>query len=193
MRVLVLADSHGRDMDIAIREVDKNMDVRVIAHAGPTPRVWTRYLAREEEMIQFDPQCIVLHVGHNDLTFHPVHNINPIHPICVYPEIMGYFAKLEQRFPTARVIYSCVYPRTIGPYMDFEMKASFNHQIYQYGKGVIFNCKKREQRYVLNRVLWFSPRESREHPVYFLRDGLHLKDYGKVAVARGWVKAMKAE
>jgi hypothetical protein len=192
MRVFVLADSHGRGMDTAMRQVDATMDVRVISHAGPTPSVWERYLAREREITEFDPQSIVFHVGHNDLMYHPVHNIEPIHPICVYPMIMSYYNQLVRQYPTARVIYSSVYPRTVGNYMDFEMKASYNYQIYLFGKSVIADGQKRDHRYVLNRTLWFSPRQSREHPVFFLRDGIHLKDFGKEAVARGWVKAIKS-
>ena len=192
MRVLLLTDSHGRGMAEGMRAIDSTLEIRSVMCGSQSHVVWDRYQQRLEEVKMFRPEGAIVHLGHNDLTYHPVHNVHPRYSFEVLPEIIGYLSRMERDFPTCKIIYSTVFPRSEGPYLDAETIKSYNiYTVYNYGKMVQDKFSVMGRRYTLNTGLWFSPREGRHHPVFFASGGLHLSLIGRDVVAEGWVKALK--
>ena len=87
MRILLLTDSHGQGMKEAILRIEPTWDLKVISHGAVSSTVWARYLERKAEVVQFQPEGAVVHLGHNDLQYHPVYNLEPQSKIVVLPTV----------------------------------------------------------------------------------------------------------
>jgi hypothetical protein len=154
--------------------------------------VWTKFMEVLEEVRIFNPEWAIVHLGHNDVVYHPVRNLTPHHFFEIIPELMGYMNQMDGLLPGCKVIYSTMFPRSEGPYLEAECILTMNYYtVYLFGKSVQEKCSVSGRMYTLNTGLWFSPREGRHHAVYFMPDGVHLNNLGKDEVARGWIRAVR--
>jgi lysophospholipase L1-like esterase len=141
--------------------------------------------------VDFNPEAIILHIGHNNLWYHPLHNIHPQNIKDFFPFVLSFLALLRGHHPSAKIIYSSIFPRSVGPHLDKSQRGSYNRLAARYGALTQSTCRREEIAFVLNRVLWSSVRKGIEHRQYFLYDGLHLNTLGKKAVAEGWVASIE--
>ena len=190
MKLVIVADSHGRGMGSVIHGLDKDWIVLTVFVSGQTGAVRGRYLDRLSEIRQFEPDRIILHVGHNDLNFHPRHNQDPQFVKELFPFVLDFVSLLRSNHPTARVHYSSVFPRKVGPHMNDAERASYNKLASRYGCLTQSTCKKEGHRFMLNGVLWLSVRQARENTACFREDGLHLSAIGQEVVARDWMREL---
>jgi lysophospholipase L1-like esterase len=190
MKLLIVADSHGRGMATVIHGLNKEWIVMTVFVGGQTEAVRDRYLDRLTEIRQFDPSRIILHVGHNDLNFHPRYNQDPQFVKELFPVVLGFIHLLQANHPAARIHYSSIFPRTIGPHMNEVSRKSYNKLASRYGCLTQSTCRKEGHRFMLNGALWISVRQARENSDYFLEDGLHLSADGQKVVARDWIKEL---
>ena len=72
MRLLFIAESHGRFMDQALLTIDPTVELMGVWRPGARiSGVIELLIQRMHEIIDFDPDFVVMHLGHNDLTPHP--------------------------------------------------------------------------------------------------------------------------
>ena len=109
-----------------------------------------------------------------------------------FTRIERFMDKIQGDFPYARIIYSSLFPRTIGSGMESAERTAYNIEACIFGEMATSACVAQRRRIVLNRVLWVSPSEGKEKTQYFSRDGLHLNLMGKRAVLRDWAIALNA-
>jgi lysophospholipase L1-like esterase len=152
-----------------------------------------RYLLRVREAEIFNPETIILHIGHNDLWYHPFYNTHPQNVKDFSPFVQSFITLLREHHPSARIIYSSVYPRSAGPHLDESEKISYNKLAQRYGVLTQSTCKREGISLILNGTLWTSVRQGKENSEYFLADVLHLNTLGKKVVAVGWIEAMEAK
>jgi lysophospholipase L1-like esterase len=192
MRLLLVTDSHGIGMAKMIHGLNKDWIVMTVRVSSQTEAVRERYVQRLAEIHQFGPQKILLHVGHNDLNFHPYYNQDPQHVKELFPFILSFVYLLKANHPMAGVWYSSVFPRSTGPRMSEDQKISYNKLASRFGVLTQSTCRKENIEFTLNGVLWLSVRKARENPDFFLEDGLHLSVSGQKAVARDWMRKMES-
>jgi hypothetical protein len=149
-------------------------------------------MAHLTELKDFEPEAIVLHVGHNDLVHHHFHNPHPMQMQDFFPFAMKFVDYLQDHFPSCRVVYSSLFPRTLGPYMGQSLKIEYNKMAAKYGEMVESACTNQGKRFTLNKTLWYSFSDGIEHPVYFKPDGLHLNHIGKEVVVVEWMTKLMA-
>jgi hypothetical protein len=190
MKAVVIADSHGAQMGRYIQQIDRSWDVRVVKVGRVTPLLRDEFYARRAELQRFSPEVILLHAGHNDIRYHPLHNQHPVSNVECFRYSMRFMNELYALFPRSRVIYSSVFPRSRGPQMDLAQKKAYNGEADLFGRLVESACTREGREYTLNDVLWFKCDGGREHPVYFDEGGLHLSVLGKEAIAREWMTVM---
>jgi lysophospholipase L1-like esterase len=193
MRVLVVSDSHVYSMDAAILSVRKEWEVLSICHGRGSEAVRVRYMSRVGEAERFNPEAMILHIGHNDLWYHPFYNTHPQNVKDFSPFVQSFVTLLRDHHPSAQIIYSSVYPRSVGPHLDETEKRSYNKLPQRYGVLTQSTCKRKGISFILNGTLWSSVRQGKEISEYFLADGLHLNTLGKKVVAVGWIGAMEAK
>jgi lysophospholipase L1-like esterase len=190
MRLLLVADSHGRGMGSVVHRLDDSWMVMTVRVSGQTQDVKDRYLERLSEVRQFNPEAVILHVGHNNFSYHSYHNPDPDHVKEFFPSILEFVALLQGNHPRAKVVYSSVFPRSTGPRLTDGERHSYNKVASRYGCLTQSTCKKEGINFVLNGALWLSVRKAKENPTFFMEDGLHLLSSGQKIVARDWIKAV---
>jgi lysophospholipase L1-like esterase len=190
MQLLLVADSHGRGMASVIEGIDKDWEVMTVRVSGQTDDVRAQYVKSLPEIRHFNPETVILHVGHNNLSYHSHHNPDPEHVKEFFPSVLSFVSQLQANHPVARVIYSSVFPRSTGPLMSDSERHSYNKVASRYGCLTQSTCKQNGINFVLNGALWISVRKARENPVFFLGDGLHLRKAGQEIVARDWMQAI---
>ena len=189
MRLLLVADSHGHGMASVIHRLDSAWMVMTVRVSGQTQEVRDRYIERLPEVRQFNPEAVILHVGHNNLSYHSYYNPDPDHVKEFFPSILEFVALLQGNHPSAIVIYSSVFPRSTGPRLTDGERHSYNKVASRYGCLTQSTCRQNGINFVLNGALWRSVRQAKENPTYFLEDGLHLRNSGQEIVARDWMQA----
>jgi lysophospholipase L1-like esterase len=193
MKILVVADSHGYGLAAGLRSEDASVEVKVVSVGSVMKDVWSEYLTQKDTLQEFGPDHVFMHVGHNDLQWHPRHNRAPKHPSLVLSLIMGYELRLREDFPGRRVWISNPFPRAVSPHMTFLEKTSYNKTIFELGRVMRAEFPDRGIDFRLNTGLWFRPSEGREHPIYLQPDGIHLSKMGCAKVAAGWLKPIVDE
>jgi lysophospholipase L1-like esterase len=190
MRLLLVADSHGRGMGSVIHRLNTDWTVMTVRVSSQTSAVRERYVQRLAEIRQYEPEAIILHVGHNDLSHHEYYNPTPKHVKDFFPSVLEFVRLLQGNHPSARVFYSSVFPRSTGPTMSDKERRSYNKLASRFGALTQSTCTKEEIRFMLNGVLWISVRQAKENPDFFLDDGLHLCKGGQEIVAREWISTV---
>ena len=142
MRLLLVADSHGREMGSVIRGINKEWTVLTVRVSSQTAAVRERYLQRLSEIRQFEPEAIVLHVGHNDISHHAYYNPDPKHVKDFFPAILEFVGLLQGNHPSARVFYSSVFPRSTGPNMNDKNRHSYNKLASRFGALTQSTCMR---------------------------------------------------
>jgi lysophospholipase L1-like esterase len=155
-----------------------------------TGTVKLAYLARLNSIRNYHPDVIFLHVGHKDLMAHPVYNKSPKHLKYLIPRLQSFCELLRENHPGARIVFSSVFPQTVGLGFNAEQKKKYNRLATRFGAMVRSVSQKENFEHMLNSVLWESVRQFRERAHYFGKDGLHLNARMKHAVAVEWMKTI---
>jgi lysophospholipase L1-like esterase len=191
MRIVLITDSHGQGMGEEMAKVDDTLEVLTVSVGARSSLVWRKVEEDSARIWNFWPEVIVVHLGHNDVVWHPVHNTEPLHPQEVFSLMLEKLQRLKEEYPECRIIMSNLFPRTVGPHFPDARKRMYNAMVYQFGNTMREHLPGRGIDFVLNGVLWFKPSEAREHAVYLRADGLHLSLLGRSAVASSWVRAIQ--
>jgi hypothetical protein len=184
MKLLLVSDSHGYEMQRILPTMMEGMDVfPVILGRGIAP---IRGLYREllQEVYYFDPELILMHMGHNDVTTHRVHNTNPLFVTAVFHMLREFAQEITANFPEARLIISSMLPRTAGSYFSDAEALSYNKIAKRYGQMLLQEARSDEEtatRFVpsLNRNVWGRISKSEAKASLFDNGGLHLTNDGK--------------
>jgi hypothetical protein len=113
MRVAVISDSHGRDIDDEFALVRPDWDVMVLAYGRTIPQIRAAYKREIVVYYEHAPEVLILHAGHNDVWPHPVHNPSPIHPLTCLGRVLSLLDEMheipERLAPTlTRVRRKCI-------------------------------------------------------------------------------------
>jgi lysophospholipase L1-like esterase len=193
MRILVLADSHGKDMAGVLKGISKSSTILVISIGRGVDEICAKYLQKLRDVNNFHPEGIIVHLGHNDLVAHPVYNMQPDHLKYYFPRIVSFVTLLQTHHPNSRVVLSSLYPRTEGYLFDSERKLQYNTGARRFSDKVRSSARRGNFRFCLNEMLWTSARKFKEDPSMFCLDGLHLIAEGRVAVGQGWIRALTSD
>jgi lysophospholipase L1-like esterase len=193
MRVLVIADSHGKKLQAIFERLEPAWTVLIVTLGRRTNLLSDLYDSRRMELIRFRPDAIILHSGHNDIVAHARHNREPIGVRELFPKVMSFRRKLVDNHPLATVFLSSLYPRTQGADFSLEQVGIYNRMAKRHMESVRSASKSGGFRRLLNRVLWVSVKQCKEEIKYFDRGGLHLNAEGREAICVAWIAQLKGE
>jgi hypothetical protein len=194
MRVLVLSDSHGRDLMNAFDHYVPDWEVAELCLGRPTQELRKCYLDNICEIFDYAPEVVYLHTGHNDVSYHPIHNRIPQQPLSCFEKVLGFMDLLEEKHPYSDVFYSTLFPRALGPGFDAQRKSDYNRVASDFQDVVKRVAEMEGRRCCMNAGLWKDVSAGLEMPELFNSGGLHLNEAGQRTVVRGWIQsAMSAE
>ena len=186
MRVLYFAESHGRFLDDHLLSQDPSLVVLGMWISGAKMHGIEWLIGRRlPEIIDFSPDVVFLHLGHNDLSYHVKHNPQPMKCPDAAVELHAIVIALKEFLPQACIIVSCPFPRVSSGDYTQEQALSYN----RVAKRFCDRIGERKLNSCFCKDLWFRIKTTEGNPVYFKEDGLHLLPIGKRAVVRTWLRA----
>jgi hypothetical protein len=192
MKLLLVADSHGYELEWLLTGLGSDIEVFTVVLGRGTSAVRGLYRERLEEIVNFDPDTVVMHVGHNDISRHSVHNNNPLFITAAFHLVMELGLEIKMNFPSAGLIVSSLLPRKAGNFYSASDALKYNKIAKRFGQMVtreagIDSVTSPEFVPSLNRSVWgrISKAEARENLLDF--GGLHLNSKGKVVLVQEWL------
>ena len=135
---------------------------------------------------RIDPDIVLIHVGCNDIMFHPDFNPKPSYPRQVVYNINRLKNTIHHIMPNTKVIVSGLLPRLPGRYSCPEMTVRYNKETRKMGRvGPTINMPM-----LYHKNMWRSINKGLANENYFNQpDGLHLNDLGKQRLAETWCRS----
>ena len=189
MKLLLISDSHGRQLDEYIKREVPSMTVRTVMVPGKISEIRGQYREELQELVLFNPEVIVLHMGHNDLVAHWSHNTQPLFITAVFHMLMELKDEVHFNFPEATIFVSSTLPRVPDDYsFDGDRALRYNRIARRFGQMVCSGSKRIPSYYhnLQNRGLWGRITQLAPNLMRFDAGGLHLSAFGKIALVSGW-------
>jgi lysophospholipase L1-like esterase len=190
MKLAIIGDSHCREMEAHIKSQFKDLRVLNIIRGRNTSSVIRFYQASLQKVIMFDPDFILLHVGHNDMARHPTLNPHPKDSTQTTTITMIFARILQTNHPFATVRISAMFPRTHTPasLLSPTEVSKFNrdakrHALRLRAEAILLNIEVS-----MNNTIWKRISKTLEESTFYLPDGYHLNDAGKLSISTAWMK-----
>jgi hypothetical protein len=191
MRVLVVGDSHCREMAGDFAELVPDIPVLIVSKGRDTSLVRGEYFRQLAIVREFGPSHVVLHSGHNDLSYHWRYNVEPTRLEDFYPILEEFICILKSENPGALLYVSSIFPRCIGRGFTEADRLMYNRLCVRCGELTRSSGNKDGYSTMLNNPLWVSVRKRVERSELFMPDGLHLTKVGRRAIVQHWISNMK--
>jgi hypothetical protein len=191
MKLLLITDSHGKRMQRELTDLIESLDVYSVIVPRPTSAIRGQYRAELWDIVQYDPSVIIMHMGHNDVVFHPDYNTSPLFITAAFHLQMELASEISTNFPAAKLIISSMLPRTDGGGVLEEEALSYNRVAKRFGQMLVKASYSGEAPYfvpAMNRGIWRSLSSAQANASLFDVGGLHLETIGKGVLAKGWVE-----
>jgi hypothetical protein len=187
MRLLIVSDSHGRGVEDIVRRDNKDWSVMTVWVGAQLEHVKAKHYAQMQEIYEFNPAYAILHVGHNDIMYHPQHNDSPKHIKYYFPEVVEFLQLLQGNHPLTKVFYSTIFPRSEGYDLSVVEKRNYNVLAGRFGVRAKSTCLREGVGFIQNSCLWTSLRQCEESSEMISSGGLHLSKAGQTNLVKEWL------
>jgi hypothetical protein len=128
MRLLIVGDSHCRDMDSIVVGMLSSAQVYNVIVGGQIMPIISKYRASLQNIVEFDPDFVLLHLGHNEMARHPTKNVIPSISRDIAIQTLTFAGEISTNFPSATICISAIFPRTFTPrsYLSIPEVAKLN-------------------------------------------------------------------
>lgn len=186
MRILLLADSHGRELGEIMTTMSPHMTVESLwMPGGKIKDVKDMIVGNKDWIIHYNPTYVIFHTLHNQLAWHARSNPTVEHFEEVVQELEEVIKILIDLVPLAVPFVSGLFPRIASKYMAEDKVKGYNTKAQRVGRYIVQRC----HYFLYVRELWLQPYKGTANPDCFnKRDGLHFCYFGKREVARNWVE-----
>jgi lysophospholipase L1-like esterase len=195
MRVLLLSDSHGRGVGRVLEGMDPGLSVMTIWKGRKIPAIRGLYREKLRSIRRLAPVVVFIHVGHNDLVPHSLHNLRSLFSTVVLHQVQEMVQEVSETIPGAYIIVSSLLPRVIGDGFHSEDVAKYNRLAKRFGEMVRSASRVPGSTFflcIVNRSLWGRIARCEPLPGNHKDDGLHLDAGGRRKLAIGWLKLLNA-
>jgi hypothetical protein len=190
MRLVIVSDSHGRGLEAIIHRDYKDWRVMTVWVGAQLEYVRSKYYDQMQEVYEFNPTHAILHVGHNDIMYHPQHNESPKHIKYYFPEVIEFLQLLQGYHPLTKVYFSTIFPRCEGSEMTSVEKRSYNVLAGRFGVRAKSSCIREGVGFIQNSCLWKSLRQCEEAADMISGGGLHLSKLGQTNLVKEWIETI---
>ena len=188
--ILIVGDSHCRELDGIITKTYKKLNVYVVSVGRQTDEIMAAYTNELEAIFAFEPDTVIFHSGHNELAYHRTKNLTPKDSTQTTVITINAAAVLKVNHPNAMIIISSVFPRLLTFKSSLRQLdlAHYNSTAERHGRCLKTEANKIELHVFLNNFLWKSKQLKTVKCHHYLRDGLHLNDKAKAYVTSRWME-----
>jgi lysophospholipase L1-like esterase len=193
MNILLVGDSHCFDLHKSFKKLSSSDKVMTISVGGKIATTIMQYDSQMTSIRLFNPIIIILHLGHNDMAFHPSKNIRPRISREVTKDILAFATKMKSDIPTARIFISSILPRKSTRYshLSSDQTTRYNKLAVRHGLRLRKLATAIGLEVLLNTIMW--KRIYKEEPKVELidEDGLHLNEDGQKVLVGDWLSTIK--
>jgi lysophospholipase L1-like esterase len=193
VKLLLLGDSHCRDMDRMIPTTTPATQMYVVSVGGNTEAIMNKYMASLGAINVFDPDHIVLHSGNNEIGYHWTKNPFPKDSTQTTKTLLDAACVLRSNHPKARIVLSAAFPRLLSkssPF-TFEDLTHYNRTAQRHSKRLKNEAAKLDFDVLMNNIMWKKKADLLVKTHLFLEDGLHLTDSAKKMIVSDWIQRLK--
>jgi hypothetical protein len=143
MRLLIVGDSHCRHMQANMKISHSHIQTLVVFRPQAIEYIAESILnTRRNGAIEFDPDHVIIHCGHNNIVPHPVHNTNPLFSQSVIDLQIQLAQEIQIFLPNCTISCSTIYPRsfTDSSAMNKVAVADYNTIAKRYGQRLRASC-----------------------------------------------------
>ena len=193
MRLLVKGDSHCRTIAEALKVITPNTELYTISVGGQNSDIAAQYRHEIPFINAFRPQLAIIHMGHNDLAWHPTKNEIPAVSRDVSRTTLNLANSISTNHPPVRITISAVYPRTYkhDSILNRAQVRKYNGLAKRHGQRLTTRAEEAGHKALYTKALWKKISIALEESKYFCRDGLHLNSAGTYAIAHEWSAALR--
>jgi lysophospholipase L1-like esterase len=189
MRYLIVGDSHVWDLQKYLRKHDSDASCLIIGRGRSSAGVMSMYRDELFDVVTFDPEVCVTHLGHNDMAEHRILNVRPPHPLAVTALLVGFAREVAVNFPSAKLLLSSTLPRSHTPTANLTLDKilTYNKSCKRLGQGLRHDAAIHGIQVGLNNCFWAKISKALQETKLYLPDGLHLNPDGKLALTKSWL------
>jgi hypothetical protein len=193
MRILVIGNSHCRELAPVFKSLSSSDKVFIIYKGGSIEEITSIYNQKLLPAQSFNPEAIVIHAGHNDMTFHPSKNDLPMISRDFLPLILDFANEVQANHPHARIFLSSLIPRkdTSSSSLSSELKLKYNKLAVRYGKRLEAAVLNMPFVVILNTIMWKRVYKFEEKGELLDSGGLHLNFSGQLVLVKCWLDSLK--
>jgi lysophospholipase L1-like esterase len=192
MRLLIIGDSHCRTITNSLRELFPQIMIYSISVGSQIPAITFQYRAELIPITNFRPDHAIIHMGHNDLAWHPSKNKRPAISRDVSRRTIALANEILLNHPNIMITISTVFPRSYkrDSVLNKIQVVKFNTTAKRHGQRLTTRAREAGHMALYTKALWKKISIALEEPTFFRLDGLHLNEAGTNMIAMEWSTAL---
>jgi lysophospholipase L1-like esterase len=192
MHLLLVGDSHCRNMSKFIQQLNRSVIVYTVMVPDQLDPIINQYRNELQYIVNFDPDTVLLHAGHNDMAKHSYHNPIPTVSRDAVPNLIDFALDIQANFPRAKMILSSILPRkaTHRSSLNSENTDKYNKLAVRYGLRLRKAANTHHFHTSLNMFMWRRVYKYDVNNHFLDDDGLHMNESGKIQLATSWVNSI---
>jgi hypothetical protein len=195
MKILIVGDSHCRDLDKLVdnKDPDAQIQIYIISVGGNTDAIMFQYRAELPRIITFGPEYIVVHTGNNEMGYHATKNPSPKDSTETTLITIQVANILQANHPLATIVLSAALPRILSRSSPFtyEDLTHYNSTVKRHANRLRSEAAKVNFDTFLNNLLWKNKKALLVKTQHFMPDGLHLTLTAKKYLINDWITRLK--
>ena len=197
MKLLLLADSHGKEMmpvmttHASMLDPQWELDQLHIVRGRGIEIIRGDYRRRLPEIQTFAPDNVMIHAGHNNMVRHEVFNRSPLFITSVVHMLLELVTEIRSDFPDCKIFVSTLLPRKASRRMSGIEAQQYNSLCKRFGQHILSNEQSHNYIAVLNRPFWARISRAEPNEALLAPDGLHVTDNGRRVLADLWLCAIQ--
>ena len=196
MKLLILADSHGKEMvPIMLRQSHQlepplPLEIFSVIRGRSIEIIRGDYRKKLAEIRRFEPDHVLIHAGHNNMVRHEIYNRSPAFITAVVHMNFELAVEVRATFPDIKIFISTLLPRVSSRLMTSHQATQYNRLCKRYGQHLMSNENVHGYVTVLNRPFWLRISLAEPNGALLARDGLHATDAGREILSELWLASL---
>ena len=112
MQFLIIGDSHCKDLVAIVTKLYPGSCTFVHTRSRNNEIIINAYRENHNNVKSVRPDIIIIHMGHNNISYHHRYNTMPQGAKSVTEQNVAFARELKQNYPHARIFLSPIFPRT---------------------------------------------------------------------------------
>jgi lysophospholipase L1-like esterase len=192
MKLVLLGDSHCRELANVFAELTSSITVYTVFVPLDITTITLHYRSKINIINAYNPDVILIHLGHNDLVYHPIHNVSPSNSSTVASNTITLANEVHQNHPNSTIYISAILPRTFThkSRLTKPQVSSYNKMAKRHGQRIRTYSEIAGFYSFINKPMWSKISAAIEFSTYYHKDGLHLNHDGQTALVGEWIKIL---